>query len=191
MQYNNTKLANMDAKKRAPKGYKKGDMALTVFGLLKLCDWLGIKYKHYSHTQIEDYRQQLIINNTQNLDEEMLKYVKQKIADNENTRSLKANNDLVLKDQTGKVTKWDKITWPCIVGVNRYDFCLTKDKMGYDDEKIKKFIDYNMLGHWIFMPDKNTVWTWGEKTNVTNQNSHDYDADNSIMLPMEVIEIGK
>ena len=142
------RIKSMDDGETLIPGHKKGDLALTEKALEKLCDFVKIKKTNHSH-KLE---------------------APQRVSDNSKYKFYVSSNGegeeeryCVLVSNWGKIEDKD---FPCILGVSY-------EEMFFDNKKAKaerqKFAEYNYLQHWIFMPNKNEIWTWGNEYKLFEQ----------------------
>ncbi|MEL6440787.1 MAG: hypothetical protein AAFQ80_16215 [Cyanobacteria bacterium J06621_8] len=159
------KVEDMQGKERVYKGHEKGDLALTKEGLYKLGHLMNVseeyddaKHQKYSFAAPAQYES----------DSKEYK-VFSSILMHKNLRIPK--NHFVFKWNEKLL---ENITYPCILGVTTGSMFF--DKIEEDiikgikekteketNQKRQEFKKYNYLTHWIFMPDENEIWSWGEK----------------------------
>ncbi|MDJ0590876.1 MAG: hypothetical protein QNJ72_12905 [Pleurocapsa sp. MO_226.B13] len=148
-----TRLASMDEGEKMIPGYKKGDLGLTQEGLLALCKSLRMRCDLeilYPEEQYSPKRKKYIFLPKDRKDKWIFK---------------KHNFFCLEFDDISKIFENNK-NFPCILGVAG-EKLFYKQKNEEEEKnrlvKFEKFKLYNFLEHWIFMPTKNEVWTWGNK----------------------------
>lgn len=163
------KIKNMPDGGKLDRGYKKGDLALTKDALLELCKQVNINTVHYFHEMRR-------IGSDENLTTDEEKYKLSKI----NKTSQSEGNDLIFKSDSNPTKSWNSFKFPCIVGLYTYE---NKDDQGnpITPQLKANYSAYNFLKHWIFMPAKNEVWTWGKKYVLSSIDPP--------WIPVEVIEV--
>lgn len=153
----------------APSGAKKGDYALTSQGLLTLCEKMRINAALYKNPLITQRKTALT----------MLK------GNYTNNQLSLAQAAYTMQDPQGNNTyNADQLPWPCIVGVvdiQSYNKKHGAQNNGYSFDTLKytKRYGHDLLDHWIYMPNKTTVWTWGGEYNYRNNEYSFYYPDPS------------
>lgn len=172
---------NVDSDEARGKGYKHGDFALTSEGLDELLTLMGISHTHYT-ADASNYQA-------------TLNGAKQRIQnDHENNRLAEIPDDYTLTPRKGDSVQWEALKWPCIVGIydvtdytdmdhDSDDF----DSATWEDAKIRQHLPYNLLTHWVYMPDASNVWTWGKRYAVTDDEETELPIS---FIPVEVMQLG-
>ncbi|NEZ64936.1 hypothetical protein D0962_19450 [Leptolyngbyaceae cyanobacterium CCMR0082] len=196
----NKKLQSLQPQEVSDSGYKKGDLALTPRALSVLCERLGIRVTPYSDLDILYKRKKDKLPLQQLMSESVKKVidlVEQKINNEHNSFTLRA---LSQNPTLGKLSgfqdqkiSWNQPAWPRIVGIYDKDSFQKEDpnqrnQKIFDRDKIQSFLDDNLLMHWVFMPDADTVWTWGGKHNLKDAN---VDTEVANMIPVEVLVVSR
>lgn len=179
------KLHDLKADITVQSGYKKGDMALTEEGMRHLCEKLGMALK-------PTFTSSIIIQAALKDSKEPKKFAANKapglITQCDKDISLgvlvsKGDKSTIQLSEPSKNPgkfQWKRLTWPCIVGVYLPGDFLEKDYVDdkwllptdqiEKDKAIKKlanYMPYNLLTHWIFMPNEKTIWTWGKEIDLS------------------------
>ncbi|WP_250564999.1 hypothetical protein [Adonisia turfae] len=169
-----TKLKNMQQKSAGPDP-KTGDLALTVRALRLLSDLMDIGTGY----PLRDYEFANIQAPVKPVDENKVKAKIQKEIKGHDKRTLKEIYDknlaAVRPHPKADPVQWQSIKFPCYVGVYS-PYHITDGKLDttkhYKSAMVKNLIPYNLLQHWIYMPDHETVWTWGMNTKLNNNKAH-------------------
>jgi len=158
------KLKDMNNSEKVHPGYKKGDLGLTTEGLLELCKLVGITTKHYRRSPQN-------LNSQQISDAEKI----QILISESTVQRLDTISSSIFSGDSHSQKAWNTMQFPCIVGIYLPEYYKQKP------QEIQNFSSYNFLQHWIFMPTKDEVWTWGDKYKLSDKKVKS-------MVPIEVIE---
>ncbi|MDV3347399.1 hypothetical protein QGP82_01715 [Leptothoe sp. LEGE 181152] len=196
--FKHPKIKDLGIYEMTKEGPKKGDYALTVGGMRELLRRLEMKHTYYSYQYLTDEEKSTLKSSEQN------KIVKQQYLKESQKGNLGISLHTLATKNIARFTmehhkspiKWSQIKWPCIVGVYDKADSFTKRYQAFNQTKFEKSVPYNLLMHWIYMPDSNTAWTWGEevdvmKSPVTDSSFADTIDDIKELVPMEIFALGK
>lgn len=182
-------------------GVKKGDYGLPVNGLTHLLQKMQFpNFKHYTDPSIATLRQ--TYKDDKNFKQKVLAKFKDDISIDQSTNAPKASlfnqenlKRFALSSNLSTKIKWAQLPWPCIVGIYASDHYYKLDQQSntkqFNRDLFEKNTKYNLLTHWVYMPDAETVWSWGYEVNLNQiYSSGSTEDDIQEFIPIEVIAFG-
>ena len=135
-------------------GYKKGDLGMTIEALLELCQIVGIA---------EENTEPIILDSSKEYNNRLGKYTwfESTFEYKVGKKSFLSHFKFLLKFNE---KDFEMDIFPCILALTQGDMFMPKGGRKEEEkkrkEKEKEFANFDFVEHWVFMPNRDSIWTY-------------------------------